>query len=484
MPPENLPCFALSFASAAWPSSPCCPLPSSPRRRPRPLVPRRPRPIRALLVIGGCCHDYAKQKDILTKGISARANVEWTIAYDPDTTTKHLNPVYEKPDWAKGFDVIVHDECCSDVKDLAVINRILEPHREGLPAVVLHCGMHCYRSEGWPKIDALVRVHRPATTGHGAAAPIAVTFVDKDSPITKGLKDWTTINEELYNNITGKLLDTAHPLARGKQTIKGRRTHDYVVVWTNIYKGKTKVFATTLGHNNATVARRALPRPGHARPALVGRQARRRPPEAGPEAAAPARAACAREVCASAARPACASAGTGGARMRAFAPASVNCLRTLFGVGLVQPLHDHPQRPARPERLVAAHEEDRVRQPQSRDLADPLDDVRLAVRLIRLQDHGVGAAQGKLPLLLDLVPQFGQAPHHGAVLVVRRPQLRQLAEQSGGTRRVGRPVPRANRRRPDRPGHPPGCFGSPSPMPVLRASLASVSSAGLPLAAR
>ena len=29
--------------------------------------------IRALLVIGGCCHDYAKQKEILTQGISARA---------------------------------------------------------------------------------------------------------------------------------------------------------------------------------------------------------------------------------------------------------------------------------------------------------------------------------------------------------------------------------------------------------------------------
>ena len=69
---------------------------------------------------------------------------------DPDTTTRHLNPIYEKPDWAKGYDVIVHDECSSDVKDLAVIGRILEPHRQGLPAVLLHCGMHCYRSEGFP----------------------------------------------------------------------------------------------------------------------------------------------------------------------------------------------------------------------------------------------------------------------------------------------------------------------------------------------
>src|SRR5687768_920515 len=58
-----------------------------------------PKPIRALLVIGGCCHDYAKQKDILAKGISERAHVEVTIAYDPDKGTKHLNPVYEKEDW-------------------------------------------------------------------------------------------------------------------------------------------------------------------------------------------------------------------------------------------------------------------------------------------------------------------------------------------------------------------------------------------------
>ncbi|MBC8117763.1 MAG: hypothetical protein H7062_25515, partial [Candidatus Saccharimonas sp.] len=25
----------------------------------------RPKPLKALLILGGCCHDYAKQKDIL-----------------------------------------------------------------------------------------------------------------------------------------------------------------------------------------------------------------------------------------------------------------------------------------------------------------------------------------------------------------------------------------------------------------------------------
>jgi hypothetical protein len=51
------------------------------------------KPIRALLVIGGCCHDYKKQQELLTKGISGRANVQWAISYDPDTGTKHLNPI-------------------------------------------------------------------------------------------------------------------------------------------------------------------------------------------------------------------------------------------------------------------------------------------------------------------------------------------------------------------------------------------------------
>lgn len=215
------------------------------------------KPIRALLVIGGCCHDYKKQKDLLTAGISARANVQWAISYDPDTGTKHLNPVYESDDWYKGFDVIVHDECCSDVKDLKLIDRILKPHRDGLPGVVLHCGMHCYRSEGWPKSTPWFDFTGLASTGHGPQAPIAITFTDPDSPITQGMKDWKTVNEELYNNSNGKLHETAQPLARGKQVFKNKdgeeKAAESVVAWTNLYNGKTKVFATSLGHNNETV---------------------------------------------------------------------------------------------------------------------------------------------------------------------------------------------------------------------------------------
>lgn len=217
------------------------------------------RPIRALLVCGGAYHDYAKQKDILANGIAERANVDVTIAYDPTGTRDHKNPVYDNEDWAKDFDVIIHDECSGGVTDLDTIDRILKPHRDGKPAVVLHASMHAYRSKGWPKQTPWFEFTGLVTTGHGAQEPIAIHYVDPSSPITKGLSDWTTIHEELYNNAAGKLFDTAHALARGKQTVKNKKTgkeetSNNVVVWTNLYNGKTRVFATTIGHNDETVA--------------------------------------------------------------------------------------------------------------------------------------------------------------------------------------------------------------------------------------
>src|SRR5438093_6757643 len=80
------------------------------------------KPIRALLLTGGCCHDYAHQKDILKKGIEARANVVVDIIWankdgKNDGSTSPALPIYGNPDYAKGYDVIIHDECSADVKD-------------------------------------------------------------------------------------------------------------------------------------------------------------------------------------------------------------------------------------------------------------------------------------------------------------------------------------------------------------------------------
>src|SRR5205814_9144361 len=78
---------------------------------------------------------------------------------------------------------------------------------------------------------------------------------DQASPITVGMTNWTTIREELYNNV--RVL-SAQPLAKGKQITKRKdgseKTDNSVVVWSNEYgPKKTRVFSTTIGHNNETV---------------------------------------------------------------------------------------------------------------------------------------------------------------------------------------------------------------------------------------
>jgi len=113
-----------------------------------------PKPIRALLITGGCCHPYAEQAAILSKGISARAHISWTIINQGGTAKDSKIPLYEKSDWAKGFDILVHNECFADLTDVAWVKRITAPHQAGVPAVVIHCAMHSYRdakTDEWHK---------------------------------------------------------------------------------------------------------------------------------------------------------------------------------------------------------------------------------------------------------------------------------------------------------------------------------------------
>jgi type 1 glutamine amidotransferase len=220
------------------------------------------KPLRILLITGGCCHDYAKQKDILKEGIEKRLKAEVVQVHTDDKSVKPPLAIFGNPDYAKGFDLIIHDECAAGINDEAVVRGVLKPHDDGTPGVNLHCAMHSYRigNAGDP-----VELGTPhglwfeylglQSTGHGPQEPIAITHIDKNSPLSKSLPDWSTVKEELYNNL--RVFDSATPVARGKQVTKAKdgteKESDVVVAWTNLHKSKTRVFSTTIGHNNATV---------------------------------------------------------------------------------------------------------------------------------------------------------------------------------------------------------------------------------------
>ena len=104
------------------------------------------KPFRVLLITGGCCHNYTFQTQALKEAVAKLARAEWTVVNEGGTGTKAQIPLYENPDWSKGFDVVVHNECFADTTDHEYIRKITHAHKAGVPAVVIHCAMHTYRA--------------------------------------------------------------------------------------------------------------------------------------------------------------------------------------------------------------------------------------------------------------------------------------------------------------------------------------------------
>ena len=225
------------------------------------------KPIRALLITGGCCHSYATQKNILKKGIEARANVIVDQIHSDDTSTNPPFAFYRNPNYARGYDVVIHDECAAKMDDVLVLKDILAPHRNGIPGVNLHCAMHSFRvgdhrnpTKAGTDASLWFDYLGMQSSGHGPKEPIAISFTNTKAPVTKGLKDWVTGDEELYNNV--QILPRAKALATGFQHQKERKRQgklipaqdaEAVVVWTNDYYD-SRVFSTTIGHYDETVA--------------------------------------------------------------------------------------------------------------------------------------------------------------------------------------------------------------------------------------
>lgn len=221
------------------------------------------KPIKALMIVGGCCHDYKAQKNIVAEALSKQFPIEWTIIHDrkqsaPDAgagaeqsfvdARDHICSVYASDDWAKGYDVVVHNECFGAVKDPAVIARIARAHKErGVPAVFLHCAMHSYRTA--ENADAWREVVGAKSTYHEAQAVLEVKAVETAHPVMRDFPaQWVTpAKDELY--VVEKMWDSATVLGT---SYSEKLKRDNPVIWVN-QLGRVRTFATSLGHPNATM---------------------------------------------------------------------------------------------------------------------------------------------------------------------------------------------------------------------------------------
>lgn len=201
-------------------------------------------PLRALLITGGCCHNYAWQATALTNGIGTRAAVTWTVLNEGGKGTRAQLDFYKNPGWAQPYDVIIHNECFADTDDADYVRAITAAHKKGKPAMVIHCAMHTYRAakfDDWREFLGVTSRHHE----HQSKYPVKV--VAADHPVMKGFPNkWVTPMDELY--VIEKLWPGAKALA---SSVSEKTGEVQPVVWVNDYQG-TRVFGTTYGHSDDT----------------------------------------------------------------------------------------------------------------------------------------------------------------------------------------------------------------------------------------
>lgn len=180
----------------------------------------------------------------MTNAINKVANVEWKVVMEGGNGTQAKIDLYKNPDWAKPFDVVIHNECFADTDDPEYIRAITEAHKKGTPAMVIHCAMHTYRSakfDDWREFLGVTSRHHE----HQSRYPVKV--VAKDHPAMRGFPaEWTTPMDELY--IVEKVWPGTKVLAVSVSEKTGK---EQPVIWANEYSG-TRVFGTTYGHSDET----------------------------------------------------------------------------------------------------------------------------------------------------------------------------------------------------------------------------------------
>jgi type 1 glutamine amidotransferase len=204
-------------------------------------------PVKALIVSGGCCHDYPTQAKLLMDMLNPLMPIHWTAVVGMSSIPNARLPFFENPDWAKGYDIVIHNECWVGDPSTQHLQQIAAQHRTGIPAVFLHCALHSYRSSQSDEWRELIGI---TSRRHTRAHNFAVKW--EDDPITAGLPPFVTPIDELY------VVEKVWPGVKSVASVVNTQDNGfqgpnetYPVAWTHEYRG-ARVFGTSIGHGNET----------------------------------------------------------------------------------------------------------------------------------------------------------------------------------------------------------------------------------------
>lgn len=207
-----------------------------------------PKPVKALLLTGGCCHDYDAQQKLIQKFTKDKINVEWTVLHEGGKGGDHRFSVYSEKGWAEKFDVVVHNECFAKTKDDAFISKVVKDHTDSdIGVIMIHCAMHTFRdakqgTEDWCKLIGL------QSKRHEHQGEYALENIAPKHPIMQGFPQvWQAPKDELY--IVIREFPNMTPLARAYGPSSKKWSP---ILWTNEV-GDNRIFGISHGHNTTTM---------------------------------------------------------------------------------------------------------------------------------------------------------------------------------------------------------------------------------------
>lgn len=208
-------------------------------------------PLKVLLVTGGGWHDYKNQATILSQciesNLDAKVTIKWTHTKEhPAAGSKDVLPKVFSEDFAKEFDLVIHNHCHAALTDKVAAQKMIDSHLNNkTPAILIHGAFH-----SWRKIDTWDEICGCHSVKHGKRAPIKVELEKPEHPISKGVSNqtWKTKEGELY--IT-KLNSKSTSLAKG--TSIENKPHTQSCVFVHELENKVRVVGITLGHHNSTM---------------------------------------------------------------------------------------------------------------------------------------------------------------------------------------------------------------------------------------
>ena len=193
--------------------------------------------IKTLLITGENNHDWSRSAPFCRDLLEGSGKFSVTLTEDPSAAL-------EDADALKDYDLIFSDYNGSEWTPAAKAN-FEDAVRTGTGLVILHAADNSF--DGWVEYEKMCALLWRAGAGHGEYHEFEVSIVDKNHPITRGLKDFK-LWDELYHRLLHmhgveyQVLATAYSAPK-----KGGSGNDEPMMVTTQY-GEGRVYHSVMGH--------------------------------------------------------------------------------------------------------------------------------------------------------------------------------------------------------------------------------------------